>query len=48
MREKIIENIPGIHRVIKQDDADYIKTLERLKPNYFVHGNDWKFDNRKK
>jgi phosphoenolpyruvate phosphomutase / 2-hydroxyethylphosphonate cytidylyltransferase len=46
-RKKIIENITGIHKVIKQDDADYSKTLNKLKPDYFVHGSDWKFDNRK-
>ena len=48
MREKIIESLSGIHKVIKQDDADHTKTLEKVKPNYFVHGSDWKFDNRKK
>ncbi len=47
-RKKIIESLSGIHKVIKQDDADHTKTLEKVKPNYFVHGSDWKFDNRKK
>ena len=47
MKEKIIENISGIYKVIRQDDADYSKTLNKLKPDFFVHGSDWKFDNRK-
>ncbi len=47
-RKKIIENLSGIHKVIKQDDADYTKTLKKIRPNYFVHGSDWKYDNRKK
>jgi phosphoenolpyruvate phosphomutase len=46
-RKKIIENISGIYKVIKQDDADYSETLNKLKPDFFVHGSDWKFDNRK-
>ena len=46
-RKKIIENISGIYKVIRQDDADYSKTLNKLKPDFFVHGSDWKFDNRK-
>ena len=29
-RKKIIENISGIYKVIKQDDADYSKTLNKL------------------
>jgi len=47
-RKKIIENLSGIHKVIKQDDADYAKTLKRIRPDYFIHGSDWKYDNRKK
>lgn len=41
-RKKIIENIVGVHTVIPQESDDYISTIEKLKPDYFVHGDDWK------
>ena len=41
-RKKIIENIKGVHRVIPQETHDYTKNLMKLKPDYVVHGDDWK------
>lgn len=41
-RKRVIENIVGVHAVIPQEDDDYISVIQKLKPNYFVHGDDWK------
>ena len=41
-REEILNNIKGVVRVIKQDSLDYTKNLEIIKPDYVVHGDDWK------
>ena len=51
-RKKIIENIKGVTSVIPQNSLDYIPNLKKIKPNYVVHGDDWKSgiqkDERKK
>jgi len=41
-RKKIIENIKGVSRVIPQNSLDYEKNLRELKPDYVVHGTDWR------
>lgn len=41
-RKVIVESIVGVSRVIPQDTLDYRPNLEKLKPDYTVHGNDWK------
>lgn len=41
-RRLVIENIKGVSRVIPQTTLDYVPNLESLKPNYVVHGDDWK------
>ena len=41
-RKKIIENIKGVTFVIPQNSLDYIPNLKKIKPNYVVHGDDWK------
>lgn len=40
-RKKIFENIKGVSNVVKQDSLDYTESLEKLKPDYVVHGDDW-------
>ena len=39
---EVVENIKGVGEVIEQDTLDYIPNLEKLKPAYVVHGDDWK------
>ena len=46
-RKNLVKNIKYIDQVVAQDNYDYEEILNRIKPNYFVHGDDWKFDNRK-
>lgn len=41
-REKVVENIKGVSKVIPQDTLDQVKNLRELKPDYVVHGDDWK------
>ena len=41
-RKKILENLKGVKEVISQEDLDYEKNLRSLKPDYVVHGSDWK------
>jgi phosphoenolpyruvate phosphomutase len=41
-RREVIENLKGVSRVIPQKTLDYVPNLEALKPDYVVHGNDWK------
>ena len=41
-RKIIVENIVGVHKVIAQKTLDYEENLRKLKPDYVVHGDDWK------
>ncbi len=41
-RQEVIESINGVRRVVPQTTLDYIPNLERMKPDYVVHGDDWK------
>ena len=41
-RKVIIENIKGVKEVIKQETLDYTDNLLKLKPDYVIHGDDWK------
>lgn len=41
-RKNMFENIKGVDRVVTQDTLFYKKNLEKLRPDYVVHGDDWK------
>ncbi len=41
-RKLIVENIAGVSKVMAQDTLDYTANLRLLKPDYVVHGDDWK------
>jgi phosphoenolpyruvate phosphomutase len=41
-RKAIVENIKGVEHVISQETLDYVPNLRKLKPDYVVHGDDWK------
>ena len=41
-RKEVIESIKGVHAVIPQDTLDYVPNLNILRPDYVVHGDDWK------
>lgn len=41
-RKLIVENLVGVKRVIPQDALDYVPNLRKIKPDYVVHGDDWR------
>jgi len=41
-RKIIVENIVGVSQVLPQETLDYTPNLSKIKPNYLVHGDDWK------
>ena len=41
-RFEIMKNIKGIDEIVKQDTWDYSKILNKIKPEYIIHGDDWK------
>ena len=41
-RKRIVESIKGVSRVVPQETLDYVPNLDKLKPAYVVHGDDWK------
>ena len=43
LRKEVIENIKGVKKVVKQTTLDYTSNLMKIKPNFVVHGDDWKY-----
>ena len=41
-RKLIVENLKGVEKVIPQNTLDYVPNLIKLKPDFVVHGDDWK------
>ena len=41
-RKIIVENLKGVEKVIPQTTLDYVPNLKKIKPDYVVHGDDWK------
>ncbi len=40
-RAEIVSNIKGVSRVVPQSTLDYVPNLEKLRPDFVVHGDDW-------
>ena len=47
-RKIVLENIKYVKKVIPQNTLDYVSNLNIVKPNFVVHGDDWKFGVQKK
>ena len=47
-RELLVKNLKYVSKVVPQTTDDYINNLNKIKPDYLVHGDDWKYDNRKR
>ena len=47
-RKVVIENIRYVKKVIPQNTLDYVTNLKLIKPDYVVHGDDWKKSVQKK
>ena len=43
-RKNIMENIKGVSEVIPQKEWSYIPNLKKLRPNYIIHWDDWKYN----
>ncbi len=41
-RKQVIESIKGVSEVVAQETLDYVPNLEKYKPDFVVHGDDWK------
>ena len=46
-RLNVIKYIKGVDNVIPQHTLDYTSNLELLKPDFVVHGDDWKSGTQK-
>ena len=40
-RRVMFENIAGVWKVVEQNTLSYRENLEKLRPDYVVHGDDW-------
>ena len=47
-RKAVLENIKFVKKVIPQKTLDYVSNLNKIKPDYVVHGDDWKKGVQKK
>ncbi|XOV79318.1 MAG: phosphoenolpyruvate mutase [Aestuariibacter sp.] len=47
-RAQVIENIKGVARVVPQTTLDYVPNLEKYRPDFVVHGDDWREGVQKK
>jgi phosphoenolpyruvate phosphomutase len=41
-RKLIVESLKGVKEVIEQETLDYTENLQRLRPDFVVHGDDWR------
>lgn len=41
-RAAVVSQLKGVARVIPQETLDYIPNLRKLKPDFVVHGTDWR------
>ena len=47
-RKEVIENIKGVIKVVPQDTLDQVPNILNIKPDYVVHGDDWREGFQKK
>ena len=41
-REIVVKSIKGVSKIMPQHSLDYSENLEKLKPDFVIHGDDWK------
>jgi phosphoenolpyruvate phosphomutase len=41
-RKVVVENLKGVARVVPQENWSYVPNLKTYKPDYIIHGDDWK------
>ena len=47
-RYEIIKNIKGVKKIVKQKTWNYTDNLKKIKPDYLIHGDDWRKGIQKK
>lgn len=47
-RKIVIENIKGVSKAIPQKTLDYRPNLKKLKPDFVIHGDDWRIGVQRK
>lgn len=47
-RLEIMRNIKGVNKIVKQKTWDYSENLNKIKPDYLIHGDDWRKGIQKK
>ena len=46
-RIRIASGLKGVKKIVSQNDWSYASSIKRYKPDFFVHGDDWKTSNPK-
>ncbi|MCM1170093.1 MAG: isocitrate lyase/phosphoenolpyruvate mutase family protein, partial [Bacteroides sp.] len=41
-RENVVRNIKGVVDVVPQEEWSYVENLRKYKPDFIIHGDDWK------
>ncbi len=41
-RKAILSNFKGVKKIVPQEIQDYSKNIKKYKPDYMIHGDDWK------
>lgn len=41
-RKEVVENLKGVDRVVPQETLDYVPNLRLYRPDFVVHGDDWR------
>ena len=47
-REIVLKNLKLVSKVVPQKKLDYVDNLNQIRPDYVVHGDDWKKGVQKK
>ena len=47
-RKEVVQNLKGVTSVVSQESLDYRPNIKKIKPDYVVHGDDWKEGIQKK
>ena len=41
-REQVVKNFQGVVKVVPQEEYDYSYNIKKIRPDFMVHGDDWK------
>ncbi len=41
-RATVVEGLKGVEQVIPQNALDYVPNLRKVRPDYVIHGDDWR------